>query len=153
MAEVIIVPRRREDFFDEQGNPTHRFIRWIELVTGQTNSSSIIIETTEQELVSNNSRTARNAVRINSLELKEFEIVKPLADFTTDKNQILICKNTTPIAVTLDPNAIEDDELHIKRRGKKINIIGLVDGKSNPVISINLFSMHLVFDGIDWSQI
>jgi len=39
MAEIII-PRRREDFFRENGEPTHRFIRWIELVTQQTNETS-----------------------------------------------------------------------------------------------------------------
>lgn len=153
MAAVIIVPRRRQDLFDENGELARRFIIWMEFVTGQTNISSENIESTEQELTSNNSRTSRNAVRINSLELKEFEIEKPLADFTTNRNQILICKNTTPITITLDPDAIEDDELHIKRRGDEINIIGIVDGEDDPTININLFSMHLVFDGIDWSQI
>lgn len=35
---AIIIPRRREDFFNPKtGEPTHRFIRWIELVTQQTN--------------------------------------------------------------------------------------------------------------------
>jgi len=40
MAENIITPRRREDFFDKNGNPTLRFVRWIEAVTGNTNISS-----------------------------------------------------------------------------------------------------------------
>jgi len=127
--------------------------RYLHDMFVRTGGGDDFIEDSQQNITSSNSRVSRNAARINSLELKEFEIVKPLADITTDRNQILICKNTTPINVTLDPKAIEDDELHIKRRGKKINIIGLVDGKSNPVININLFSMHLVFDGEDWSQI
>lgn len=44
MAVNIITPRRREDFFDKDGEPTLRFIRWVELVTGQTNDSSEVIE-------------------------------------------------------------------------------------------------------------
>lgn len=43
MAEIII-PRRREDFFGPNGEPTHRFIRWIELVTQQTNESTETID-------------------------------------------------------------------------------------------------------------
>lgn len=44
MAVNIITPRRREDFFDRTGEPTLRFVKWIELVTGQTNTSTIEIE-------------------------------------------------------------------------------------------------------------
>ena len=40
VATNVITPRRREDFFDDKGEPTLRFIRWIELVTGQTNQLS-----------------------------------------------------------------------------------------------------------------
>lgn len=46
-ANNIITPRRREDFFDRDGEPTLRFIKWVELVTGQTNASSGEIEDLE----------------------------------------------------------------------------------------------------------
>ena len=36
----IIPPRRREEFFDKDGNPTIRFSRWMEDVTGTTNNSN-----------------------------------------------------------------------------------------------------------------
>ena len=39
----IIVPRRREDFFDEKGNPTLRFIKFLELMTETTNDSTSAI--------------------------------------------------------------------------------------------------------------
>jgi hypothetical protein len=153
MANNIIVPRRREDFFDKNGNPTTRFINWIELVTGQTNSSSIVIENTEQTLTSTGSRVNRNAARINSIELKEFEIVNTTESVTTEEFQVIICKNTSPITVTLDPNAIKDDEVHIKRRGESIEVIGLIDGLANKIINVLNYSMHLIFDGTDWSEI
>jgi hypothetical protein len=153
MAENIVVPRRREDFFDENGDPTHRFIRWIESVTGQTNSTSIIVETTEQELTSTGSRVSRNATRINSIELKEFEIIKTTVGVTTAAFQVIICKNTSAITIPLDPQAVEDDEVHIKRRGESIEVIGSIDGLTNKTINILNYSMHLIFDGTDWSEI
>jgi len=36
----IIVPRRREDFFDQQGNPTLRFVKFLEKLTEQSNDAS-----------------------------------------------------------------------------------------------------------------
>ena len=44
MAELIIEPRRKGDFFKPNGEPTERFIRWIELVTQGGNESSQLIE-------------------------------------------------------------------------------------------------------------
>lgn len=151
--ETVITPRRREDFFEENGEPTYRFIRWIELVTSTTNTAVVDIDDSKQEITSSSSRVSRNAARINSLELKEFEIVSTTTALTTFRNQIIICKNTDVIDITLDPQAIEEDEVHIKRRDAQVGVIGLVDGKNNLTINIKNFSLHLVFDGIDWSQI
>jgi len=41
---IIIVPRRREDFFDDSGEPTLRFVRWMEEVTGSNNENSDSLE-------------------------------------------------------------------------------------------------------------
>jgi len=41
MAEIpVIVPRRYSEFFDKNGEPTLRFVRWMESVTDNTNSST-----------------------------------------------------------------------------------------------------------------
>lgn len=153
MANNIIVPRRREDFFKSNGDPTARFINWIELVTGQTNVSSIVIENTEQSLTSTSSRVSRNAARINSIELKEFEIINTTTSLTTEEFQVIICKNISSINVTLDTNAVKDDEVHIKRRGEEVVVIGSIDGFTNKTINVLNYSMHLIFDGVDWSEI
>ncbi len=153
MANNIIVPRRRDDIFKPNGDPALRFISWIELVTGQTNVSSITIENTEQALTSTSSRVSRNAARINSIELKEFEIVNTTVDVTTKEFQVIICKNAVAINVTLDPKAIRDDEVHIKRRDAEVNVIGPIDGFTEKVINVLNYSMHLIFDGTDWSEI
>lgn len=153
MANNIIVPRRREDFFKPNGDPTTRFLNWIELVTGQTNTSSLVIENTEQSLTSTSSRVSRNAARINSIELKEFEIINTTTSLTTEEFQVIICKNTSPINITLNTNAVKDDEVHIKRRGEEVVVIGSIDGFTNRTINVLNYSMHLIFDGTDWSEI
>lgn len=153
MAVVLIPPSRRDDFLTADGELTFRFMKWVESVNRQTNTSSENVESTDEALTSTSSRVSRNAARINSLELKEFEIRQVTASVTTAENQILICKNTGPIDVTLDPQAIEEDEVHIKRRDAKVKVIGSIDGATNKTINIKNYSMHLVFDGIDWSEI
>ncbi len=149
----IIVPRRREDFFKENGDPTNRFINWIELVTGQTNTSSDNIENNEQALTGTSSRVSRNAARINSLELKDFELVETTVGLTTYQNQIIACYNVGDMTVTLDPLAVVEDEVHIKRRGDGVNVIGLIDGLTNKYINVPNYSMHLVFTGTEWIEI
>ncbi len=112
-----------------------------------------IIEESQQDITGSSSRVSRNAARINSLELKEFEIVNTTVGLTAEEFQIIICKNTVSIDITLDPQAIENDEVHIKRRGSSINVIGSIDGFTNKTINVLNYSMHLVFDGTDWSEI
>lgn len=152
MAENIIVPRRAEDFFDKNGDPTYRFIRWIEIVTGQTNSTSVIVESTEQELTSTGSRVSRNASRINSIELKEFETINTTTDLTTQEFQIIVCNNSAAIEITLDTQAIEGDEVHIKRTDGDVTIIGVIDDISDWILPAN-WSLHLVFNGTTWRNI
>ena len=41
--DPVIVPRRREDFFKENGDPTLRFIRYLESLTITTNETSSTI--------------------------------------------------------------------------------------------------------------
>jgi len=155
MAEVIIVPRRRQDFFNENGDPTHRFISFLEALTNQTNDSSENIESTEEELVSNNSRTGRNAARINSLELKEFELIETSTALTTGPFEIIDCINPGFIPITLDPNAIGKDEVHIARSGGRVRILGIINGKTNLDLNVKNFSVHLVkqITGSGWLQI
>ncbi len=119
----------------------------------RTGGNNDVIDESQQNITSTSSRVSRNAARINSIELKEFEITTTTTDLTTEEFQIVICKNTTPINVTLSPSAIENDEVHIKRRGGTVNVIGSIDGFTDKVINVINYSMHLVFDGTDWSEI
>jgi len=119
----------------------------------RTGGATDLIDDTEQALTSTHSRVSRNAAKINALEKVDFDIAIIDSDFTTSRNQIIICQNTVSINVTLDPQAVAEDTVHIKRTNAVVNIIGLVDGKTNLTINVNLFSAHLVFNGTDWSMI
>tara|TARA_R110002096_G_scaffold66306_1_gene161348 strand:- start:10771 stop:11247 length:477 start_codon:yes stop_codon:yes gene_type:complete len=119
----------------------------------RTGGTTDEIDNSKQNISSSSSRVSRNAARINSLELKEFEIVSTVTDLLAEEFQIIICKNVAAISVTLDPQAIENDEVHIKRRGGTVNVIGSIDGFTDKVINVLNYSMHLVFDGTDWSEI
>jgi hypothetical protein len=152
MAEKIITPRRPQDWFKDNGEFTRRANRYFEETTEVSNQTVEDVIATEQALTSTSSRVSRNAARINSLELKRFEIVEVLADITTDLNQMLICRNVAPITVTLDPDAIEEDEVHIKRRGESITVVGLIDGSNDEIINVLNWNAHYVFNGLDWSS-
>ena len=86
MADPIIVPRRGQDWFTDDGNLTLRALKFFEALTSQTNESVIVIEDTGTELTSTASRVSRDATKINSLELKEFEIVSTAIGITTNRN-------------------------------------------------------------------
>ena len=62
-------------------------------------------------------------------------------------------KNTSSINVTLDPDVLEEDTVHIKRTDAVVEVIGVIDGLADRTINIKLYSLHLVFNGTDWSQI
>ncbi len=119
----------------------------------RTGGTTDIVDENTQNLTSTGSRVSRNAAVLASIDLKQFQVINVTADFTTDRNQILICRNTSEINVTLDPQAIAEDRVHIKRRNAAVNVIGTVDGKDGITLNIKKFSVHLVFDGTDWSQL
>lgn len=136
---------------------TRDYLRQIETILFQlynrTGGNTDIVEDSQQNITSTSSRVSRNAARINSLELKEFEILTTTGDLTTDRNQIILCKNIAPITITLDPQAVSEDEVHIKRRGEEVAVIGLIDGSNDQIINVLNWSSHYVFDGTDWSSI
>ena len=146
MPKIILENREWRDY--ERDRDTILFQLWQ-----RTGGNTDEVEESKNNITSSSSRVSRNAARINSLELKQFEIVNTISDLTTRDYQVIICKNTAPISITLDPQALEDDEVHIKRRGVSIEVIGSIDGLTNKTINLLNYSMHLIFDGTDWSEI
>lgn len=143
---ALLVDREVENFFRQQQQIL--FQLW-----NRTGGPQDAIENGEQVSTSINSSVSRNAALINGLVLDDFVVVVTTVNETSNLNQIFICKNPDPIEITLDTQAIEGDEVHIKRRNAKVTVIGSIDGKTNKVINIKNYSMHVVFDGFDWSEI
>jgi len=155
MAEVIIVPRRREDVFNPDGSLTHRFIRWMESLNSQTNTLSEETESNEQILTSTGSRVSRNAARIDGLEFIRFRVVEVTANYTAAPFEIVICSNTIPITITLEPNAVIEDQIHVKRKqaAAKVTVAGTIDGKSSRIINVQNWSDFYVFGATEWAVI
>ena len=59
MVDIVLVPQRREEMFDKNGNPTLRFIRFLESLTNSTNSGGTVIND-NSELIAINSQSISN---------------------------------------------------------------------------------------------
>ena len=92
-------------------------------------------------------------LRVAALEYRFYEIVTTTTSLTTDQFQTIICSNVTPINITLKLDPVVGDEVNIKRRGGSVVVIGTIDGFTNKTINVLNYSMKLVFNGTDWSEI
>jgi hypothetical protein len=93
-----------------------------------------------------------NAGDISDLQYKAFDVVEVLADVTLEEFKIAICRNTTPITITLKLLPVLGDEIQVKRSGAEVTVIGLIDGLNDQVINVLNWSSHYVFNGTDWSS-
>jgi hypothetical protein len=91
--------------------------------------------------------------RVTELEYRVFDVVIVAADITLEEFKIAVCKNTTPIEVTLKASPVLGDEIQIKRSDAEVTVIGLIDGVSDLIINVPNYSLYLVFNGTDWSAI
>ena len=75
-------------------------------------------------------------------------------NFSTSRNQILVCVNAAPIEITLDPDAVDGDELHILRTDAEVTEKGVVNGVADRTINVVDWSDHLVYtDAAGWRVI
>jgi len=91
--------------------------------------------------------------RVVALEYRVFDIVNVTTDITLEEFKVAICKNTTPITVTLKLLPVIGDEIQVKRTDAEVTIIGLIDGDADIVLNVINYSLYLVFNGTDWSTI
>lgn len=82
-----------------------------------------------------------------------YDLVRVVSARSTFGNQVLICKNNTPISITLQVLPPIGTNVHIKRRDAQVTVVGDIDGVANKVISSVNQSLHLYYDGIDWNEI
>jgi len=149
----ILLPKALSDMGIEVINYFQQQARFDLQLWNRTGAGEDFIDDAGQNITSSNSRVSSNIAKIDALEDIAFDVEIITSDFTTFRNQIIICKNTASINVTLDPKAIEEDTVHIKRTDAVVDVIGTIDGFIDKRINIKFFSLHLVFNGTDWSQI
>jgi hypothetical protein len=98
----------------------------------------------------------RLVININAAlqnKIPEYEVVQVTANSVALGGQILICRNTANIDITLNPNAQIGDFVYIKRRGSNVTVLGNVEGTMSTSLTSSTHSLHLCFDGTDWSTI
>lgn len=100
-----------------------------------------------------NDTVSLTADQVTALEDTTFTLAVISGNYTTTGNQIIICNNTTAIDVTLEVAATTGTEVHIKRTNAVVDVIGTVDGQSPTRLNLRYYSMHLIHNGTNWSQI
>lgn len=91
--------------------------------------------------------------RVDALEYKVFSFVEATTSITTGPFEIIDCSNASKIEVTLDPDALDLDEVHIARSNARVDIVGTVNGKTNITLNVKGFSVHLIKNPTGWLQI
>ncbi len=119
----------------------------------RTGGSSDSISEADSNIVAIGARGARNAAKIHAMQKIDFDVEVITSSFTTYRNQIIICDNSTSINVTLDTQAIEGDRVHVKRNNAEVVVIGTIDGQTDMTINVQYYSALLVFNGTNWNRI
>ena len=105
----------------------------------------------KQDVIDLNIRVDNVELRLDALEYLVFNIVNTTVDLIADAFSMVICRNAIPISITLKLMPMTGDEIHVKRTDGQVNIIGVVDGVADPVLTLKNWNAHYVFNGIDWS--
>ena len=98
-------------------------------------------------------RVIQNEEDIDALETRILRTVKVTNDTIALSFQVVLCDNTDPIEVTLNPDAIKDDMIHVVRRNEEVTTIGLINGLNDRTINVKYWSELYIFDGTEWSVI
>jgi len=98
-------------------------------------------------------RVVQNEVNISYLLGRIFKTTIITSDLTAKAFQVVLCKNSTPIVVTLDPDAVVDDMIHVMRKDAEVEVIGQINGLTDRTINVVNYSELYIFDGTEWSTI
>lgn len=159
---AIITPPKRGEFLTAKGEPTLRFITWIESLTTQTNE--VVSEISETSELISGSSLADEITEELEVDLTlitpsfptEIEVISTSANFTTTGDQVIICTNTAAITITLNATPDDGEQVHIKRQNiGALTVSGAIDGSTSLEIGLRYSSPHLVFTlaANEWSII
>jgi hypothetical protein len=84
------------------------------------------------------------------IDALQYDVYIVTANHTTAKNEVIICKNTGPITVTLNTSPEISERAIIKRRGVLVTVEGVVDEQTNYILEDYNASLELVYTVNGW---
>ena len=150
MAELI--PPRRGEFLTANGEPTQRFIAWIESLTTDVNetvgevseASELISGSSEADEIGQEAEVDLAFIMPHSIE--PLEVITTNADYTTTGLERLVIAESD---ITITLNHLPDDleVVSIKRASTDGAVIvsGAIDGDTEYNMTQNYESIELIF--------
>lgn len=88
-------------------------------------------------------------LRVAALEYRVYENVSTTTSLTTEEFQIILCKNTLPIEITLKTDPIDGDEISVIRTNATVKVIGSINNKTNLTLNVKGSGPKFVYDAAD----
>jgi hypothetical protein len=94
-------------------------------------------------------------LRVAALEYRAYENVSTTVSLTTSEFQIILCKNTLPIDVTLKTDPMDGDEVSVIRTNATVRVVGTINNKTNLILNVKGSGPKFVYDavGLTWWRI
>jgi len=143
------VAPRRDQPITENGFITKRFAEYLEGLTRASNSASTTIESQTVQAAMSQALAAR----VSMLEAKQEVVVLTSSSITAKPFETVVCSNASLITVTLTTTPMKGDIINIKRTNGPVTVAGQIDGDTNKLINLRYYSIKLVYNGTDWSEI
>jgi len=128
-------------------------------VTSASNGTTVVSTTIdgEKDLVTCNTLLYWNGTNYYTIhrETDNDSVREVSSDYTTAKDRVLICTNTTPITITLNSSPDNAESLKIKRTNALVTLVSNtgIDGSSSVDILNKYDSPHIVYTEVanEWS--
>lgn len=124
-------------------------IQDFSFLSDETDSLELRVIANEEDIAQLKLDVADLQGRVDDLEYRVYKNVITTTDLTTGQFQIILCKNTSAINITLKPLPIDGDELSIIRTDGVVRLIGTVNKKSNLTLNVKGSGPKLVYDAAE----
>ena len=107
------------------------------------------IDALELRVIKNEEDIADLQLRVAALEYRVYENVSTTTSLTTSEFQIILCKNTSPIEITLKTDPMDGDEVSVIRTNSSVKVIGTINKKTNLTLNVKGSGPKFVYDAAD----
>ena len=113
------------------------------------------IDDLEIRVIQNEEDIADLQLRVAALEYRVYENVSTTTSLTTNEFQIILCKNTSPIEITLKTDPIDGDEISVIRTNATVKVLGTINNKTNLTLNVKGSGPKFVYDAaaLTWWRI